>query len=111
MPASSVGPIPFRYAASLRSWPARFSRGPARPYLRRRPLSRHIRRATCAHLPLTLEAMLLAFLLAVTLPFAQSWTDTALIAADDDWSGVPGVVGYRGDGLAAEAGADPQAIV
>jgi hypothetical protein len=55
--------------------------------------------------------MLFAFLLAVTLPFAQSWTDTALIVADDDWSGVPGVVGYRGDGLAVGAGANPQTIV
>jgi hypothetical protein len=45
------------------------------------------------------------------LPFAQSWSDTTLIALDDDWSGVPGIVGYRGDGLAGGAGADPQEIV
>jgi uncharacterized protein len=30
------------------------------------------------------------------LPFAQAWTNTALIAASDAWSGVPGILGYRG---------------
>ena len=36
-----------------------------------------------------------------TLPFAQDWTNAGLIATDDDWAGVPGVIGYRGDGLAS----------
>lgn len=49
--------------------------------------------------------------LAVALPFAQGWGDTGLIARDDDWSGVAGVVGFRGDGLTAAAGADPRAVV
>jgi len=31
------------------------------------------------------------------LPYDQDWTDTAMITANDDWSGVPGVVGYLGD--------------
>ncbi len=35
-----------------------------------------------------------------TLPFSQAWTNPALITVDDDWTGVPGVVGYLGDGLA-----------
>jgi hypothetical protein len=45
------------------------------------------------------------------IPFTQSWSDTTLIVVDDDWSGVPGIVGYRGDGLVGGAGADPQEIV
>ena len=34
-----------------------------------------------------------------TLPFTQNWTTTTLITANDDWSGVPGIVGYRGDDI------------
>jgi hypothetical protein len=26
-----------------------------------------------------------------TLPFSQNWTNTGLITANDDWSGVPGI--------------------
>jgi hypothetical protein len=52
-----------------------------------------------------------ALVLAVTLPFLQAWSDTGLIARDDDWSGVAGVVGHRGDGLTAEAGADPRTVL
>ena len=47
---------------------------------------------------------------AQTLPFFQDWSNTGLITADDNWSGVPGIVGYRGDGLAA-TGANPQTVV
>jgi hypothetical protein len=52
-----------------------------------------------------------ALALAAVLPFAQSWSDTALIARDDDWSGVAGVIGLRGDGLVDAAGADPRLVV
>ena len=45
-----------------------------------------------------------------TLPFAQGWSDTGSIRADDDWSGVIGIVGYRGDGLAGEPGSDPRGV-
>jgi hypothetical protein len=45
-----------------------------------------------------------------TLPFAQDWTNTGLITATDNWSGVPGIQGFRGDGLAAAA-ADPQTVL
>lgn len=44
-------------------------------------------------------------------PLLQSWADTGLISADDDWSRVPGIVGYRGDGLVAEPGVDPRTVV
>jgi hypothetical protein len=45
-----------------------------------------------------------------TLPFAQEWVDTGLISADDDWSGVTGIVGYRGDGLGGDPGSDPRGV-
>src|SRR5687768_10210805 len=32
-----------------------------------------------------------------TLPFSQNWTNAGLITVNDDWSGVPGIVGYLGD--------------
>ena len=44
------------------------------------------------------------------LPFGQDWSDTGLISVDDDWSGVPGVTGYRGDDLTTATGTDPQTI-
>lgn len=46
-----------------------------------------------------------------SLPYAQDWSDSSLITADDDWSGVPGVVGYRGDALTGATGADPQTLL
>ena len=46
-----------------------------------------------------------------SLPFAQDWTNTGLITADDDWAGVPGIVGYRGDSLTASTGTDPQTLL
>src|SRR5918992_2294283 len=52
-----------------------------------------------------------AALLAAALPFSQAWSDTGLIARDDDWSGVAAVVGYRGDGLTSTAGTDPRTVL
>ncbi|PYS97729.1 MAG: hypothetical protein DMF63_18855 [Acidobacteria bacterium] len=34
---------------------------------------------------------------AQTLPFSQAWTNVGLITTNDDWAGVPGIVGYLGD--------------
>jgi predicted extracellular nuclease len=45
------------------------------------------------------------------LPFSQDWNNTSLITADHNWSGVPGIVGYRGDELVTATGVDPQTIV
>ncbi|MEZ5306765.1 MAG: carboxypeptidase-like regulatory domain-containing protein [Pyrinomonadaceae bacterium] len=50
------------------------------------------------------------FLLTPNDPLIQQWSDTGLITTDDDWSGVPSIIGYRGDGLASSAGTDPQTI-
>jgi hypothetical protein len=44
-------------------------------------------------------------------PFGQSWSDTGLITVDDDWSRVPAIVGYRGDGLVSEPGVDPRKVL
>ncbi|MEW5789129.1 MAG: ExeM/NucH family extracellular endonuclease [Pseudomonadota bacterium] len=45
------------------------------------------------------------------LPYAQDWSNTSLISGSDDWSGVPGVLGYRGDDLTTATGTDPQTIL
>ena len=45
------------------------------------------------------------------LPFAQDWTNTSLITTSDNWTGVSGVVGYRGDDLMTTTGTDPQTIL
>ena len=46
-----------------------------------------------------------------TLPFSQDWNDTTLIKVSDDWTGVLGIIGFRGDNLAATTGVDPQTIL
>ncbi len=48
---------------------------------------------------------------AQVLPFAQNWSNIALITANDNWSGVPGIIGYRGDSLTSATGTDPQTIL
>ena len=45
------------------------------------------------------------------LPFVQNWSDTALITKDNNWSVVPGFMGYRGDKLTSKPGMNPQTIV
>ncbi len=44
-------------------------------------------------------------------PFSQNWANTGLITTNGDWSGVPGILGLRGDNLTAATGTDPQTIV
>ncbi len=46
-----------------------------------------------------------------TLPLSQTWANTALITANNDWSLVPGIAGYRGDNLTALTGVDPQTLL
>ncbi|CAH0274479.1 ExeM/NucH family extracellular endonuclease [Roseomonas sp. CECT 9278] len=41
---------------------------------------------------------------------SQDWSNTGLIAASDDWSGVPSIIGYRGDDVTSATGADPQLL-
>ncbi len=46
-----------------------------------------------------------------TLPFAQNWSDIGMITGDDNWSGVPGIIGYRGDDITAATGVNPQTLL
>jgi len=46
-----------------------------------------------------------------TLPLQQTWSNTGLITTDDNWNGVPSIIGYRGDDLTTGMGADPQTLV
>ena len=44
-----------------------------------------------------------------TLPFGQNWSSIGLISANDDWNGVPGIIGYLGDDAATTSAiANPQ---
>ena len=43
-------------------------------------------------------------------PLLQDWNNPGLISAHDDWSTVPSVIGYRGDGLAS-TGTSPFSIL
>lgn len=48
---------------------------------------------------------------AQTLPYTQNWSNVGQITTDNDWSGVAGVRGYRGDDLTTSTGVDPQTIL
>jgi chitinase len=42
---------------------------------------------------------------------SQDWSNAAQITANDDWSGVPSMVGFRGDAITGATGADPQTLL
>ena len=46
-----------------------------------------------------------------TLPFSQNWSNAGLITVDDNWGGVPGIQGRRGDGITGGVGVDPQTLL
>jgi len=48
-----------------------------------------------------------------SLPFTQDWTNIGLITANDDWSGVMGIVGYIGDYLptSSPVNVDPRTVL
>jgi uncharacterized protein len=69
-------------------------------------------------LPSTIAALIVAAAVLVRadgtpqpLPFAQAWTDTSLIAVNDDWTGVPGVQGFLGQDITTATGVDPQTLL
>lgn len=71
-----------------------------------------MRSATLAALAALLLAPALQAQTAIPLPVSQDWSNPALITVDDDWSTVPGFIGYRGDDiLTATFGVDPQTIL
>src|SRR5262249_48217357 len=43
--------------------------------------------------------------------FSQDWTNAAQITTDNTWTGVLSLIGYRGSGLVAGTGVDPQTVV
>src|SRR5690606_37664553 len=43
--------------------------------------------------------------------FSQNWNNTSLITTNDDWSGVPSIIGYLGDNLSASTATDPQTVL
>lgn len=46
------------------------------------------------------------------LPFSQDWTNNGLITVNDDWSGVPGIVGHLGDYTSSSpTNVDPQTLL
>lgn len=45
------------------------------------------------------------------IPFFQNWSNASLITTTDNWTGVPGFIGYRGDDLNTTIGADPQTVL
>lgn len=47
-----------------------------------------------------------------TIPFSQDWSNPGQITTNDDWSGVPGILGYLGDYTASSpTGVDPQTLI
>ena len=42
--------------------------------------------------------------------FSQDWSNTGLITTNDNWSGVPSIVGYRGDDITSATGVDPRTL-
>ena len=60
----------------------------------------------------SVAALLFADSTTQSLPFSQAWTTTSLITTNDDWSGVPGIVGYLGDYTGNQpTGVDPQTLL
>lgn len=55
--------------------------------------------------------MTTAFFSLASGPLLQNWSNTSLITANDDWSGVPSIVGYLGDiDGGSPTGVDPQTL-
>lgn len=42
--------------------------------------------------------------------FTQDWSNAGLLTTANDWSGVPSIMGYRGDDLTTATGTDPQSL-
>jgi len=78
------------------------------------PRPTRLRAIACAALlasAATWPGFALADEVAQRLPFVQNWAAAALPATADDWSRVPGIVGFRGDALATTTGVDPQTVL
>lgn len=69
--------------------------------------------AVSAGLAMALASLpLLADGTAQSLPISQTWTDGGLLTANDSWTAVPGIEGFRGDNLVGSTtGVDPQTVL
>ena len=47
----------------------------------------------------------------LTGPLTQNWSNISLITADNNWSAVPSIQGFRGDNLTTGVGVDPRTIL
>ncbi len=47
----------------------------------------------------------------LTSDLTQNWSNTSLITADNNWSAVPSIQGFRGDNLTTGIGVDPRTIL
>ena len=43
--------------------------------------------------------------------FSQNWSNANLITTDDDWSGVPSIIGFLGQDITTSTGVDPQTLL
>jgi hypothetical protein len=43
--------------------------------------------------------------------FSQDWSNAGLITTDNNWDGVPSIVGFRGDDITTSTGVDPQTLL
>ncbi|MFN6440948.1 MAG: DUF4347 domain-containing protein [Nostoc sp. DedSLP01] len=46
-----------------------------------------------------------------TSDFLQDWSNSNLITSDDNWSNLPSIRGFRGDGLVSSTGTNPQTLL
>ncbi|MBD2680828.1 MULTISPECIES: DUF4347 domain-containing protein [Nostoc] len=46
-----------------------------------------------------------------TSEFSQDWSNANLITTDDNWSNLPNIRGFRGDGLVSSTGTNPQTLL
>ncbi len=71
-------------------------------------------RLVCAAISLLASTVVMANATPQTLPYSQNWSNAGLITANDDWTSVPGVVGFLGDDASTTAtpyaGGDPQTL-
>jgi len=78
---------------------------------RRKSPSAIVRRRLRAEILERREVLDAAFFELALADFSQDWSDNELITANDDWDGVPSIVGFRGDELTTSTGVDPQTVL
>lgn len=60
---------------------------------------------------LSVTAALPAYVSIRLSPLTQDWTNTSLISLDNNWLGVPGMTGMRGDDLTSVTAVNPQTVL